>query len=41
MTRITKDTTIGEAIQYDAGLFQFLWVQECTVLDVRHQQVKH
>ena len=42
MTRITKDTTIGEAIQYDArDLFQFLWAQECTVLDVRHQQVKH
>ena len=41
MTRITKDTTIGEAIQYDAGIVSILMVQECTVLDVRHQQVKH
>ena len=24
MTRITKDTTIGEAIQYDAGIVSIL-----------------
>ena len=33
MTRITKDTTIGEAIQYDAGIVSIL-------MGAHHQQVR-
>ena len=38
MTRIQQ---LAKQFSMMQGLFQFLWAQECTVLDVRHQQVKH
>mgnify|MGYP000329174914 CR=1 FL=1 len=41
MTRITKDTTIGEALQIDAGIIPILWELVCIVLDAHHQQARH
>ena len=41
MARVTKDTTIGEVIQIDAGVIPILMGAVCTVLDVLHQQERH
>ena len=52
MARVTKDTTIGEVIQIDAGVIPIITanivnltankaMQVCTVLDVLHQQERH
>ena len=40
MSRVTKDTTIGEALQIDQGLFSFSQQWECTASDVISQQIR-
>lgn len=41
MTRITKDTTIGEALQIDAGIIPILMGIGMHCVDAHHQQARH
>lgn len=41
MARVTKDTTIGEVIQIDAGVIPILMGAGMHCVDVLHQQERH